>query len=486
MSFEDDLNNLMSGTSTQGEPSVADTSSYTSVASTNIYKFMDDSYHGTGGFRDGSYLVPHDREMFYESRRANSFYKNFVKPIVTAMVAPVFNAEIDRTVADDNGNEITDKPINAFIGNCDNRGTSLHSFMEMASIKCGLHGLTFIVMDNFRELPMTEADVLADRKFPYIYLRTVRDLKSWKIDQWGNLKSITFEDIPVVVKSDDKEEEDKRCREWTETEVIVYRKNDEGAMEVVERYEHGLGRIPVVSMYCVKPESGSIEVDPPLYDLARLNHAIFNKDSEVRDLERSQGFAIMYIQTDDPENFTVSNHNAIFIGKETNITPGFMSPDPRIMDGLQKNIDTLREDLFRIAEQNGVKGVQSAKSGLALQWEFTAQEALKKRTSYIAKTTEEAIVELFQVYTNTEYSYIADYPFDFQPNNFEAELKLMDNYMLLEGLPSSARALALTKVTRFLFADQEPEQVAIVIDDINRGVEDERQSNINVNIDSDN
>ena len=64
------------------DPNTSDSHVYTSLHTVNQYDFMDNAHDGTGGFRDGRYLVPHSRETFYTKRRELSFYKNFVRDVV--------------------------------------------------------------------------------------------------------------------------------------------------------------------------------------------------------------------------------------------------------------------------------------------------------------------------------------------------------------------------------------------------------------------
>jgi hypothetical protein len=350
---------------------ISNTKKYISVNNVNVYEFMDHAYHGTGGFRDGTFLVPHSREMFYDSRRDLAFYKNFVKPIIRAMIEPVFSKEAARTV------EPTNNKFQEFIADCDNAGTSLQSFMEDALITARLHGVVFIVVENFpmEEQPETEEAVVEARLFPYIYQRTARQVEKYQLDKFGGLLSITFREADVIVVKNGAEVVESRYLKWTSTYSEEYTLNEKNEITVITKNEHNLGVLPVIPIFTMRrKDKNSLLIDPPLYDLAKLNLTIFNKDSEIREIERSQGFSLLYVQSDTQGNLTIGSNNVLFVPMAATIPPGFASPNPAIQTNLMLNATSVREDLFRLAEQNGVIGVQQAKSGLALSWEFFAHE----------------------------------------------------------------------------------------------------------------
>jgi len=426
------------------EPNVSNNYDYRPIEGINIYTFMSDAYYGSGGFRDGRYLVPHTREMFYPDRRSQAYYKNYVAPIVRAMIDPVFNDEIERGAYVGETQIDSGLFVNGFIEDCDNAGKTLQEFTREAVALSRLHGVTFIVMDNYRaeEMPEAKGAALDERKFPYVYFRTADQVEKWETDKFGNLLWIIFvadpeEEINPVTKKPEKRE---RWERWDDMTWQKLGKNAKGELVVLEEYVHGLGVIPVIAVYSTtKRDPKNILVDPPVYDIAKINHAIFNKDSEVRDQERAQGFSVFYIQADDAGATSIGTHNFIQVPIEASITPGYTSPDSSILSGLVDNGEKLREDLFRIAGQNGVVGVQDSKSGIAKQWDFLAHEIVLKKTSKIATWTEEQIIALFQAYTGETFEYRVIYPSDFQPQDHIIMLDTIQATIDM-GLPPKAHA----------------------------------------------
>ena len=112
------------------------TEAFKDVQKLNPYIFVEDTYTGEKGYRDCSYLIPNDKETFYETRRKISYYVNVFKPIISAMIDPVFSTEIKR--------ESTNDMFDGFIENCDNAGTSLNIFMRNAIRNARLFSINFM------------------------------------------------------------------------------------------------------------------------------------------------------------------------------------------------------------------------------------------------------------------------------------------------------------------------------------------------------
>lgn len=451
-------------------PTIQNTTKYISVNQENIYRFMDNSYEGTGGFRNGLYLTPHSRELFYDTRRDLSFYENYIKPIIDAMVVPVFNKPMARKT--NNGY------VREFLKDCDDLGTSFQSFMEDTLTQCRLHGIIFVIVDNFpqEQQPKTMHDAIENRIFPYVYTKTAIDYVSAVLYKTGAIQSIMFFNERIKISIDGKERETDTYIRFNETTTEILYKYKDKEWKVFETYTHNLGFVPVIPVYSTKRKNkNTLLIDPPLYDLAKLNLAIFNKDSEIRELERAQGFSLLYLQSDATGNITIGANNVLFLPKDTTITPGFASPDAAVQANLVSYLKDLKESLFRIAEQHGVTGVQ-AKSGIAIQWDFYAHESVLKKTSKIAESLEYSIIEIFEKYLKQEINYGVNYPFSFQPNDKLEIVKIIDMYLMMD-IPPKAKAMALEKITRLLFAEKTQEELDEIVQEIYDTAEDAAHAN---------
>jgi hypothetical protein len=424
------------------------------ILNENIFEFLDAAYFGTGGFRNGNYLVPHKRELFFKVRKQFSYYVNFVKPIIRAMVEPVFVKDANRKT-----NNIM---VDAFIKNVDNRGTSIQNFAYMVTNICRRHSIAFVVVDNFSDQPVDLSSALSSRTMPYCYARKANQMKEYTLDCFGNLVDVLFIEKPAVYERMGSSVKEKtQYRRWTTTYTALEENENERIGVVVEqakfveipgtRRDHNLGVVPVVVIRDVELEQPTDFVpEPKIYDLARVNHAIFNKDSEVREIERNQAFAVFCVNQNKASSLTIGTNNVVFYPIGSN-PPQFVSPPTDVMNQLILNRKELREDLFRLAEQNGVVAVQEAKSGIALAYEFFAHESILQQTAKIATTLEEKIVQLFGMWIkNSNIDYTVVYRSEFVPHGEETKIKMYDT-VLMQNPPTQIRKKIFVEEYKALF-----------------------------------
>lgn len=405
------------------------------VRTLNIYDFVMDSYTGRNGFRDGAYIIPHPKEAFYDTRRKSSFYKNYFKAVINAMVVPVFSQDIKR--------ENTDAAVQAFIEDCDGAGTPLARMIELAITQARTCGVSFVVMDTYAAQPDTVADAVEQRRIPYIYTMLPQMVRQHTTIH-GKLVSIMF--VDRVTRIGDKDEQTYRRWDADKWQVVV-EKNSGANLKpdyvVIEEGYHGLGVLPVVAV----PDFSNTAAldrfpDPPLYDLAGVNFSIYNRESEIRNMEQTQAFSTLCVQ-DNGGDVVLGTNNYLSMPMDAKIAPMYISPDSAHLVNLVNNCDKAREDLYRIAEQNGVVAVKSEASGVAKEWDFRAHEAVLRQTAQAAERVEYALVDLFGRYMGGKVVYKVTYPSEFAPNVSTNRIDLILRSM--QEAPPSEVALALWK-----------------------------------------
>ena len=442
---------------------------YTSIdiSSVNVYQFMNEAFFGTGGFRTGEYLIPFSRESDYLSRRKLAHYKNYTKPILLAMVDPVFAQVAPRAITSESGSTV-ESLFETFIKNCDVAGTHLQEYTHNACNICRRHGIVFTVMDNFgsEQQPATLADAERLRVMPYIYTKQASEVDSYECDRFGNLEWIIFTDIPVTVNG----KKELRWRKWTINESIILKKDKKGDWEVLSSYTHGLGRVPVIASFSEICDKTNYLPEPPAYDIARVNFVIYNQSTEIRDQERAQAFSIFFGQGLPDGDHVFGLNNFINLAMEVTIPPGYASPPFEIIRGLVENQEQMRKDLFILAKQMGVVGVEYATSGIEKAFDFQGEEGTLKRTSVIATTLEQKIAELFMSYTKESFVYTVSYPVDFAPTGQDREV---DRIEKIFKMPISEKfSLRLQqKLAKVVFADDESEVLQEIIEDIDEQIE---------------
>lgn len=389
--------------------SVQDRSASVDVRSLNQYEWMNSTYLGDKGYRDGTYLIAHPREAFYNDRRRSSFYKNYFKAIIDAMIVPVFSSEIKRTVDDD--------VVETFIEDADNCGTALNDIVKQAVTVSRVCGSAFVVMDTNQSdgLPQTVAEAVDSRAIPYIYVKKPYEIKEYENDR-GRLTSITFYDKVVKSGTDTVQQYRRWDREfWYLLEDAKDRTGAGNNYIVVESGRHGLGEIPVIPVLnFVQTKSLAAIPDPPLVDMASVCYSIYNRESDIRNLERVQAFSILCLQGVG-DDIVIGPSNFISVPLDAKIAPMFVSPDSAHLVNLVANCAAARQDMYMIAEQNGVTGVK-LESGVSKEWDFRAHESVLKQTAAAAVELEEKICDLLGAYMGTEYDTDPQYPKQYSPS----------------------------------------------------------------------
>lgn len=407
-------------TSSSKSPTTSKNPSYSNtgidIRNINQYKLVTEAYEGSAGFCDGSYLLPHQREAFFRDRQILSYYRNYMRPIVESIAIPAVQG-VRRT---------TDSELyDAFLANVDNKGNTITNHLIEVLINSRLHGNVFVVMDNFINQPLTLEDALATRNIPYVYTQPAYTVYDHKADSFGNLISISFfSDV-----KDEKGQWVKIVTTWDDTTVKVEVIKNKKVLSSSSR-EHGYGIMPVLQVNSTIDKS--ILPFPPFYDITRLEYALYNKDSEIRDQERAQAFSVFYVQTDIPQNgIVLGPHNAIIIPANEKITmpPGFISPDSSILTTLVANSKELVEAIYRAAQEQGTVAVQKQTSGVAEGYKFVGTANQLKKSAEIAYDYELRLHDMFDAITNSTSDIEINYKKDFYPainsQNIDNTIKLL-------------------------------------------------------------
>jgi len=445
------------------------------------YDFIDAAYEGTGGFRYGTYLIPHAREGFYVKRQQYSSYTNYVRPAVDAMVNPVFNKAFDRKAfVPGTETEISGNTFNNFIDDCDGAGTTLHEKMWDVSNIGRRHELCFVVMDNFPDnmQPVDARTAVEGRVFPYIFIRTAQQLEEYELDRFGRAVRIVFADVPerVEKKRGAGPEYEERYREYTAEEIRLLKKSEDGkTWEIIDAVRNPIGRMPIVSVKFSRARAGKLLPTPKMYDVCRLSHRIYNLESELRELQRKGVFSFLAINgTAQGSGLTLAKDNALYYPLDHN-PPQWIEQSTEDLRAYMEDIEKQENKFRMVLEQNGVTATVTEQSGVAKEWDFRAHEAILRQTSAAAKMAEFEIAQMYQDYTGEVFDYAADYPTEFSPTATQRASMLYDQF-LLNQMPEEMRAYTVKKYFRLVHADDNIDVIQPIMDSADMALDDQMQS----------
>jgi hypothetical protein len=433
-------------------------SAYRNVRCMNAFDFVEHTYYGSDGYRDCAYLIPHPREVFYETRRDSSYYVNVFASVINAMVNEVFKDELPRTSGD--------VRFDKFIKNADGLGATLQEVIEDAMYIARMNDVAFIVMDNYPAdvQPATVAEAAQQDIKPYVYIKRMQDVYKYQEDKTGKLVWIDFYDEKQYV---DKVGEVDTYRRWTTTGWEHYYTRGKGR-SIITAGTHGLGVLPVIPItdFSRKKRLSQIKF-PSNYGLAFLCYALFNKESEIVSMEQYQCFSIFYV-SGRITTAAIGHANVIEVPLDAKFPPGYTSPNPAMMEGLVKNCDRLTEAIYRNARQKGVIALVE-QSGIAKQWDFRGEESVLKRTATAAKGLEMKIAELFGKFIKTTFEYTVEYPKNYSPS-FQKDLVSETLEIIKEQPPEPLAKRLWLRVAKQLFGEDKQSGdtlIAEMEDDIN-------------------
>ena len=461
-----------------------DTSQAINILSLTDAEFLDATYYGDKGYKDGRYLVPHGREGFYIKRQQYSSYTNMFRPAVDALVDPVFTAQINRAVYV-GGSDTADDGSTLFyhfLSNCDGKGTSLHDFMHRAMSVAKRHETCFIIMDNFppEQQPLTKIEAAQRRVYPYIFLRTVDDLEEYDLDRFGNPVRLVFRDLPeTVYKKGKKPELEERYREYTAQYTRVLKKNNDEWEPVGDEMPNTIGRLPILQPLFSAPRTGKLCPTPELYSAARLCHRIYNLESELREAERSNIFSFLAINgTPAGGGISLSRSNALYYPIDHK-PPQYVTQGVDDLRAYMEDIDRHYKIFYMTMEQLGVIVSEvKEESGAAKEWDFAAKENELRKVSSIAATTERAIADMFSLFSSEQYQYVVEYPSEFSPANAVRLAKMFDTFLLQNNTPE-AIAYTMKRYFKAIHADDKSDEYKLAIESYDTMATDEIMSNVN-------
>lgn len=451
----------------QSSPDQSDTIRYLSVAKevdVSSQQFLSDSYDYTGGYKNGLYLIPFPIEGYYDQRRDYSTYTNFFAPIVNSTINPCFAKPATRAILSGADTEVNDSKFLMFLADCDNRGNSFQKWMKENAAKYGrVHSRAFVVVDNFTadQMPDTDDEAVKGRKFPYIYIKTSIQVGRYENDEFGNLQTVSFYDRMEKIEG----ERRSIYKHWTAEESTEEYLDMQGKwITVGEPKIHGLGTLPVAVVGDAQPnDTSKLMPEPRLYGVGRMVHSIFNKDSEMRHLERVCMFPMLTVQG-NANDLAGGASSIMFYSENASQSPQWIQPDAGLMQALGTQRNNLRDDMFAMVEQLGVVAKKTAISGVALAYEFQAHSDVLDETANMCEDCERQIMAIFGEYVDwTQYKYSVQYNREYLPYDTSENI-VHDSFLVdILGIPAEFKFEVIEDHLKRRFPDMEKERIDEII-----------------------
>ena len=350
------------------------------------YTLLHDAYYGDGQFKRGGALVRHTRESpeNFRKRKKLAYYLNYTGPIVNASVDPIFRNEIKREYND------TAK-FKVFLDDADRTGTDLQNYIRRLAVMAKLYGVVYVIVNNETEIGETVQDSLNKRALPYLAHVLPAEVTHWRFDERGRMTEFGY-------KNTVKDAEDKaktRYYTWTQTSWAVADEN----MQIIRQGQHALGRLPVVQYFGRSSDPMDVLPPPEFLSVAQTNYHVYQLCSWHTQILQNQTFNILTMPHTGASELTIGTNNVLTYPPESAHPPAYIAPDAAPAQVLTEQIDRLIREMYRMSGIDSVIGVQSAKSGVARQWDF--------------ERTNQRLVD-FAIQCEETVGYVCEYPRDFK------------------------------------------------------------------------
>ncbi len=431
------------------------------------FKFIGHALHGDGNFRPTvfydkydraydvteSYLVRYPRESLEKYARRNelAFYSSPFFRVVSKFISYVTGKPVQREY----NNEIYEQVAE----NCDGKHNSIDVFWQDFMMESKARGSMMLLIDMPKSIEGTLADQLQERQLPYwtpIFPELVKEYRVGEdglfdfVEFNGNL-TIDGEEEPVIWHFD-------RDEWWVEDHEE--KKLDQGA--------HPLGVCPIISF----TEFGDYPCFGPFSPIADLAKRLFNLDSELDEILRSQTFSILTMQvpedTTDEQRLEAARAVGDSIGTSnlmmhTGSTPTFIAPDSGPADIYLKRIDQVQQQIKDIGLV--VAQPESRESGIAMEMRFHAINSELAKFCVRMEDIERKAWEITAKWLGIDATPDIGWPRDFNIADVEKELMMLES-MQRAVMPEAVVDAQQKKIVATQFDGYEQAQMEELFDAI--------------------
>lgn len=424
------------------------------AADISRFQFIGHALRGDGPFRPtvtasstgATYLVRYPRESEAKFARRNelAFYSS---PL--AQAAGRFTGYLSTRAP------VRDLPhalFEAVADDADGKGNGLDQFWQSFMVEAKARGSMLLLVD----MPAINAagnmaDQVRNRAAPVWTPVAPELLTDYEVGDDGRF---TFAEFSGVWTSPEGKRE--ACR-WR-FDASTWRALSSEGGKVLDEGEHPLGQCPLL----IFTEGGDFPHFGPFAAIADLSKRLFNLDSELDEILRSQTFSLLTMQVPDDSTSQTKIDAAAVAGQtigtnnllvHSGSTPAFIAPPDgpaRVyldrIAGLQARIDDIALN---------VANPSARESGIALQMRFQAINAELSRFASRMEDLERNAWELSRRWLQMTTAPTVQWPRDFNLLDVLAELQILAE-MRANAMPEAVIAQQMRRIVsqQFVGADQ--------------------------------
>jgi hypothetical protein len=369
--------------------------------STARFKFIANALNGSGGFKDGSYIIKYPRESDekYERRKEIAWYVNDLKEACLRFVGYLSRKSPSRILNND--------LLDLFAQDCDWQGNSLDVLWSDFTIDAKARGIMLLLVD------MPAANQETDRTFPYIASIVPEIVDKYEVNERG---LITWIEITGTTIVDGKTVD--ILRGWDITKWWVRK-----GTTFLSQGDHNLGVCPVISF-----AESTFPLEGSFAQIADVSKRLYNARSELDEILRSQTFSILTYQTPPQQMIPLdvatvagqigTNNMLIHSGE----TPSFVAPPSGPSDIYIKVIADLQDKIGSIGH---ILEPIAGDTGIALNYKFQQINSALSQWATKLLDTERKIWDLVCLWLGLENKTQISWERDFSTTDLTNELNIL-------------------------------------------------------------
>jgi hypothetical protein len=287
----------------------------------------------------------------YKARLNSSFLFNGLRKTIKDMTGRVFNKTIEIVEGSDS--------LKEFARDINMQGQDLSAFASDVFKDAFVPGISYIMVDApRREGETTRAQAASQGLRPYMVNLRVEDILGFQTSMFNNVLALSMLRIMESVTETDPSDEFSQItipqvrvitREEGVVYVRIYRKNNKEEWLVVDAYLTNAQEITVIPFYAQR--TGFFTAEPVLEDLADVNIAHFQSQSDQRHILHFAGVPILFASgRGDDEPLVISASQAV-----TSLDP---AGTLQWVEHSGAAINAGRNDLQDLAQQMQALGLQ--------------------------------------------------------------------------------------------------------------------------------
>lgn len=404
-----------------------------------------------------SALVPYPREGTLKFARRNqlAFYASPLARACARFGGFLFSRRPAR--------ELTHKFFDLIVDDVDGKGNAIDIFWSDFVVNAKARGSMLLLVDMPAAMADSMADQIAERSVPYWTAIYPENVGEYEVGDDGKFDLVEFDGN--FTGPDGRR---TPCT-WHFDRDSWSAKDREG--KLLGDGQHGLGECPVL----IFTEGGDFPHFGSFSPIADMARRLFNLDSELDEILRSQTFSLLTMQAPDgatsDEKLAAAKVAGETIGTQnllvhTGSTPAFIAPDSGPAETYLKRIDQLTTRIDDISLKPS--GSSAQESGLALQMRFRQLNAELARFAGKMEDLERRAWELSRRWLSLSLEVDVQWPRDFDIADVETEMKVLAD-MQASGMPPEVIAEQQKRIVSLQFSGLDEERMQEII-----GIIDER------------